>query len=274
MHTIRRRPGANRAVSPAVPEREGNIRAIARALELLLAMNETQPCTLSDLYATTGLPKPTIFRILSTLKKEGYVRREGAHGLYHLTEKTRRLGAAYNEKLLVVDVGAPLVVKVTKAIKWPLAIGVIDGDSMVVRYSTMPYSPLAVRATTLGRRLGLLDSAMGQAYLAFCEEGERTILADMLRASVPESDAQLQEIVDTVRKRGYGLRLPKGNRISGTVAVPILRGRHIPGVLGMTTFGSAMNAKTVSTFLPVLTRTAQDIASAMDAREGGAAAPR
>jgi IclR family mhp operon transcriptional activator len=257
-----------------VVEKEGQIRAIVRALDLLLAMNDRQPCTLSDLHVATGLPKPTIFRILATLKKEGYVRREGSQGLYHLTEKTRRLGAAYNEKLLVVDVGAPLVVKVTKAIKWPLAIGVIDGDSIVVRYSTMPYSPLAVRATTLGRRLGLLDSAMGQAYLAFCEEGERTILLDMVRSVAPEGEMesaeQIQATVDAIRKRGYGLRLPKGNRISGTLAVPILRGRQVPGVLSMTTFGSAMNAKTVSTFLPVLTRTAQDIASAMDAREGGA----
>jgi len=116
---------------------------------------------------------------------------------------------------------------------------------------------------------------MGQAYLAFCEEGERAILLDMLRAADPEgemhSDKQTQAIVDLVRKQGYGLRLPKGHRISGTLAVPILRGRHVPGVLSMTTFGSAMNAKTVSTFLPVLMRTAQDIASAMDAREGGAA---
>jgi IclR family mhp operon transcriptional activator len=254
-----------------MPGRAGQIRSIARALELLNAMNERQPCTLADLHAATGLPKPTVFRILATLKHEGYVKREGGLGQYRLTEKTRRLGAAYGEKLLVVDVGAPLILKVTKIIKWPLAIGIIDGDAMVVRYSTMPYSPLAVQATTLGHRLGLLESAMGQTYLAFCDEEERGILLEILRAAAPdgaiESDKQIRAGLELTRKRGYGLRLPKISGGSGTIAVPILRGSHIPGVLSMTTFGSAMHAKTVSTYTPVLKRTAVEIAAAMDASE-------
>jgi len=253
-----------------MPARGGQIRSIARALELLTAMNERQPCTLNDLHIATGLPKPTVFRILSTLQHEGYVRREGALGLYHLTGKARRLGAAYSEKLLVVDVGAPLILKVTRSIKWPLAIGVIDGDAMVVRYSTMPYSPLAVQATTLGHRLGLLESAMGQTYLAFCDEGERSILLDILRTAAPHGTIdhhELQATLELTRKRGYGLRLPKVSGASGTVAVPILRGRDIPGVLSMTTFGSAMNSKTVSTYTPVLAQTARDIATAMDNSE-------
>ena len=89
---------------------------------------------------------------------------------------------------LIVDVGAPIILQVTKKIKWPLAIGVLDGDAMVVRYSTMPYSPLAVQATTLGHRLGLLESAMGLAYLAFCDDDERTILLNMLRTASPKGN--------------------------------------------------------------------------------------
>ncbi len=256
-----------------MPERAGQIRSIARALDLLLAMNERQPCTLADLHAATDLPKPTVFRILATLQHEGYVRREGGLGQYRLTAKAHRLGAAYGEKLLVVDVGAPLILKVTKAIKWPLAIGILDGDAMVVRYSTMPYSPIAVQATTLGHRLGLLESAMGQTYLAFCDAEQRGILLDILRAAAPagaiEDDKQIQAILEPTRKRGYGLRFPKVSGDSGTVAVPILRGPHVAGVLSMTTFGSAMNAKTVSKYTPVLKQTAVDIAGAMDASEGG-----
>ena len=69
-----------------MPGRAGQIRSIARALELLNAMNERQPCTLADLHVATGLPKPTVFRILATLKHEGYVKREGGLGQYRLTE--------------------------------------------------------------------------------------------------------------------------------------------------------------------------------------------
>jgi IclR family mhp operon transcriptional activator len=43
-------------------------------------------------------------------------------------------------------------------------------DTIVVRFSTMPYSPLAVQTTTLGHRYGFFDSAIGRVYLAFCSE--------------------------------------------------------------------------------------------------------
>jgi IclR family transcriptional regulator, mhp operon transcriptional activator len=204
-----------------------------------------------------------VFRILATLEQEGYVKNVGASGQYNLTERTRRLGAAYGERLKIVEVGAPLILRVTRKIKWPLAIGTLEHDSIVVRYSTMPYSPLAVQATTLGHRLGLIDSAMGLAYLAFCEESERRILLDLLRASMPggefEAEEQIQALLSLTRQRGYGLRLPKASGASATVAVPIYNDEHVAGSLSMTTFGKSMTAQTLSTFVPVLKGTAADI---------------
>ena len=72
--------------------KSGHIRAVARALNLLDAMNERQPCSLAELHHATGLPKPTVFRILATLEAEGYVRSEGALGQYRLTA---RIGISY-----------------------------------------------------------------------------------------------------------------------------------------------------------------------------------
>jgi IclR family mhp operon transcriptional activator len=250
-----------------VPEKSGHIRSIARALQLLNAMNEKQPCSLAELHLATGLPKPTVHRILATLQQEGYVKNERGLGQYRVTERTRRLGAAYGEKSQVVDIGAPLILKVTAKIKWPLAIGTLVSDSIVVRYSTMPYSPLAVQATTLGHRLGLLESAMGLAYLAYCEEAERRILLDMLRGSAPggtlEADDAIRATLAIARQRGYGLRLPKTSGASATVAVPILSERGVGAVLSMTTFGRMMTEQTLATYVPILQTTAREISQAV-----------
>jgi IclR family mhp operon transcriptional activator len=255
-------------------EKPRQIRAIARALKLLNAMNEKQPCSLAELHLATALPKPTVFRILATLQQEGYVKNEGGRGQYHLTERTRRLGAAYGEKLRIVDIGAPLVLKVTKKIKWPLAIGTLDRDSIVVRYSTMPYSPLAVHATTLGHRLGLIESAMGLAYLSFCEDAERRILLDLLlgstRGGASKADAQVHAMMALTRQRGYGLRLPKASGMSASVALPIFLEDHVAGVLCMTTFGKSMTTQTLSTYVPVLRSTSQEISQALAAGEEAA----
>ncbi len=253
-------------------ERAGHIRSIARALGLLHAMNEKQPCTIAELQSATGLPKPTVFRILTTLEDEGYVRNEGGLGRYRVTEKTRRLSAGYGEKSLLIDIGAPQLLAVTRSIKWPLALGTLDRDAIVVRYSTMPYSPLAVQATTLGHRLPLLETAMGQAYLAFCDVSEQKILRELLRASALEDGSSTEEMIESLiaqaRRRGYGLRLPRASGGSATVAVPVLRDAQILGVLSMTTFGNLMNEKLLATYLPVLRNTAQSIVEAIVVHEG------
>lgn len=248
-------------------ERAGHIRSIARALRLLHAMNEKQPCTIAELQVATGLPKPTVFRILTTLEDEGYVRNEGGFGRYRITEKTRRLGAGYGDNSLLIDIGAPHLLAVTRNIKWPLALGILDRDAIVVRYSTMPYSPLAVQATTLGHRLPLLETAMGQTYLAFCEPGEQKILREILLSGASGDGEVTVEMIDSlvvqVRRRGYGLRLPRASGSSATMAVPIMLEERILGVLSMTTFGSVMNEKLLATYLPVLRNTAGTIVDAI-----------
>lgn len=244
------------------------IRSISRAFAVLRAMNQHQGSELRDLHALTGLPSPTVYRILGTLRREGYVRAEGG-GRYHLTPRVRELGAGYTEKLLIVDVGAPIALRMTRRIRWPLAIGTLDGDAICVRYSTMPYSPLAVQATTVGHRLGLLESAMGLAYLSYCAAEERAILVDLLRSAPepgPPTDlVRLDDLLKLTRRRGYGLRLPHTRGHSATVAVPVYCNRQVGAVLSMTTFGRSMTQATLARHVPILKTTADEMARAFDA---------
>jgi IclR family mhp operon transcriptional activator len=240
------------------------IRSIARALSLLRLLNAKSAYSLHDLHLASGLPKPTVFRILMALECEGYVANDGRRGDYRLTSKVRELAAGYTEKSLIVEVATPIVLRVTQEIKWPLAIGTLDGASIVVRFSTMPYSPLAVQTTTLGHRHGLTNSAMGLTYLGFCSAAERRILLDLLRVASPRESLPdrraILNLIDSTRRRGYGLRLPKKKGDSATVALPIRFADSVAGVLSMTTFGSAMNRQTLQTFRPLLLTVADDIA--------------
>ncbi len=249
---------------------EEPIRAIARSLLLLRTMNAKQKSSLNDLHLQTGLPKSTIFRILRTLQHEGYVRTEGDAGFYRLTAKVHELSAGYTEKSLVVDVGSPLALRVTREIRWPLGIGTLDGDAIVVRYSTMPYSPIAVHATTLGQRLGLLDTAMGRAYLAFCGDVERTALIHLLRAASLsgqiEDEAQLDADLRLVRHQAYAVRLPNARRSSATVAVPVMLGDKVIATLCLTTFGRSLTRAVIARYVPMLQTTAKDIATAYASR--------
>jgi len=255
------------------------IRAVSRALAVLRLMNTAQRWTIHELHQRLDLPKSTLFRILATLQADGYVRADVARGQYTLSGKVRELGGGYTEQAQIVAAGSPIALRVTRAIKWPLAIGVRDGNALVIGCSTMPYSPLAVHATTIGHRLTLVGSAMGLAYLAFCSAEERNIVLDWLHETREPGDTttpvDLRARIDLVASQGYAVRQPDRNSDSATLAVPILAGGPSGGqsmaALGMTTFGNIMNRRTVSQYLPVLRDTAREIAAAV--ASAGEAAP-
>lgn len=250
------------------------IRSVTRALSLLRAMNAEPSTSLHQLYLQLGLPKATLSRLLGTLIREGYVQAEGVAGRYRLAAKVLELAGGYTQRSLIVDIGSPLALRVTREIRWPLAIGTLDGDAVVVRFSTMPYSPLAVHATTLGQRLGLLDTAMGRAYLAHCDARERAALFELLAAAAPDGQLtgqrELEADLRLVRHEGYAVRLPNARRSSATIAVPVMSGASVLATLCLTTFGRLMTPRMIRQHLPVLRDTAQAMASAYEARTAGA----
>ena len=268
------------------------VRAVVRALRLLRLMNGRAVWTLHELHQASALPKATLSRLLATLRQEGYVAAEATPGLYRLSGKVRELDGGYTEGSRLVDAGRPILLRVTRQIKWPLALATLDVDAMVVRFSSMPYSPLAVHTTTLGHRLGLVDSALGRAFLAFCSETERQALLDNLYAvrqgSGLDAEADLPDLPDLhawsrdwvehdlaqVRAAGCAVRQPNAARGSATLAVPVCiaggegRGGEAVAALSMTTFGRSMTAAVVARHRPILAETAEAIAAAFSAESG------
>lgn len=253
--------------------KDEQVRSVGRALALLRAMNAEPSSSLHQLHLQLGLPKATLSRLLGTLIAEGYAQAEGGAGRYRLTAKVQELANGYTQRSLIVDVGIPLALQVTREIRWPLAIGTLDGDAVVVRFSTMPYSPLAVHATTLGQRLGLLDTAMGRAYLAHCDARERAALFDLLAAAAPGGQLvgtrEVEADLRLVRHQGYAVRMPNARRSSATIAVPVTSGAAVLATLCITTFGRLMTPRLIRQHLPVLRDTAQAMAAAYEARAAG-----
>src|SRR5512138_1410532 len=56
------------------------VESVRRALEVLRTLNRLRIGTVSKLHAETGLPKPTVVRMLDTLIADGYVARDNMCG--------------------------------------------------------------------------------------------------------------------------------------------------------------------------------------------------
>jgi IclR family mhp operon transcriptional activator len=235
------------------------VRSVARAIELLQALNRRPVSTVDFLHEQTLIPKPSIVRMMQTLESCGLVKHAPQRGAYHLTSGVQSLSDGYHSEPMVLEAAAPLLDALTLRIKWPLAMAMLEDFSMVVRYSTIPLSPLSLKHSTLNLRLSLVSRALGRAYLAFCSPQQQDALLQALAASAAPEDerardpAAIASVLNEVRTNGFAMRDPTVWPASNTLAVPVFDNHGVAGSIGLTYFSSTMKpAQVVERHLPEL----------------------
>lgn len=244
------------------------VNVVRRALQILRALNRQPVSSVDAIHKQTGIPKPTIVRLLQTLEAEGLVRRAPQYGAYHLSSEVKALASGYHSEPRIVEASAAVCDALTQALKWPVSIAVHDGDAMIVRYSTIPQSPLSFFHSTINMRLSLVTQALGRAFLAFCGPTEQDALLEMLARSSSEPIAgqedEIRRMLGEVRERGYALRDPRVRPESSTIGVPIFEGPRVVATIGLTWFSSALKpAAAVERFLPPLQQASAEISQAL-----------
>ncbi len=232
------------------------VQSVVRAFSLLRAVNQRRVSTVRELQKDTGLPKPTIVRLLNTLVGQGYVANDKLLGGYCVTSLVPTLSAGYHGAPMVVEAARPWCSDLTRRLKWPVSIAMLDDDAVAVRFSTIPDSPVSPFHATLNMRLSLVSRALGRAYLASCPRSERDILVQLLRKSTNPEDrpanleANVAGVRAFVRKHGYAIRDPHVEpKSSSTIAMPIFHGDRVLATVGLTYFRSAVSAKTLEEVL-------------------------
>lgn len=229
-------------------------------------MNRQPVSTIDMLYIQTGIPKPTIVRLLRTLETQQLVRHAPQHGAYYLTSGVRSLSAGYHSEPKIVEAAMSLMDAMTLKVKWPMAIAVFDDNAVVVRYSTIPISPLALLHSSINMRLSMASRALGRAYLAFCDKSEQELILDTLALSDAPEDAPardriaMRDLLDGIHRAGYATRNKVVRPISSTLAVPVLVGERVVAAVGLTFFSSVLTeSKAVATYLADMQQLARNI---------------
>ncbi len=203
------------------------VESARRVLEVLRVMNKLRIASVGDIFRATGLPKPTIVRLLETLMHDGYVARDNMCGGYYVTHHARELSSGSGGMSLVIEASRTWAISLTQRIKWPVGMAILDGDEIEIQYWTGSISPLAYRNTLLHVRNTAVYTAMGRAYLAFCRDTEREqFFARMARKTPAErgdfEEADFRRQLERIRETGYATRDPRiepANMI--TIGMPI-----------------------------------------------------
>jgi len=251
-------------------EKNGCIRSVERAIDLLQALNRRPLSTLHDLHCETGLPKPSIVRLLRTLEAKGLATQSSSYGTYQLLGRVKSLSSGFHHEPAIVEAAEEIMGDFTRREGWPLSMALFDLDAMVVRACTIRYTSLSLEHSALNRRLSVVTRALGRAYLAHSTPNEQKILLEILKHSKgPEDEAAkngdyMAGMIAQVRERGYATRDPLIFPRSSTFAVPVRENERVVACLGFTWITAAMPMqKAIDEYLPAVLETAGKISQAL-----------
>jgi IclR family mhp operon transcriptional activator len=239
------RTNSRRGLSDSARRSYPPVESVCRALDVLKAVNGQQIASVSGIYEETGIPKPTIIRMLETLMAEGYIARDNMCGGYRVTCRVSELSSGYEGISRVIELSRPLAINLTRTTKWPSGIGIVDGDDVAIQFWTGAISPWSTD-TLIGRRTDLVNSAMGRAYMAFCSDDVREhhiarYRADSERAFGEADEHRFRLLLETVREQGYAQREPRTWPYRRTTyAMPIREGEAVHGMISISFFTTAV----------------------------------
>lgn len=186
-------------------KRTGSVQSIERAFGLLEALADGGGAlSLSQLAAESGLPLPTIHRLVRTLVDLGYVQQQPSRQ-YALGPRLIRLGDTAGQMLSVW--ARPHLEALVEQLGETANLAMLDGDQ-IVYVAQVPGRHSMRMFTEVGRRVSPHCTAVGKALLAGVPEQEvrallqRTGMPAQTEHTITSPDEFVAQLHD-VREHGY-----------------------------------------------------------------------
>ena len=236
-----------------------HITSLQRGLEILRLLNDRGVSQIKHLHQLTGLPKPTLVRMLDTLIDAGYAIR-GDTGGYRVSAKVLALANGFDAEGNLLNIAKPVLDVFREEHIWPSDLAIFDRDAMVIMDTGRHPGTLSLNRTP-GSRLPVLNTALGRAYLAFapdevCQRALERLCPDAKQAE------KTNRLLGEVREKGYAVSDKEYLSTTRAVSVPICVHETSVASLNMMTVAKAMTmTKAEKTFVPLLRSVARLIES-------------
>lgn len=247
-----------------------SVQSFERGLAVIRSFGADAPSqTLADVARATDLSRATVRRLLHTLEKEGYVRRDGTR--FELTPRVLELGYAFLASHTLADLARPHLERLSAQVRESTSVAVLDGTSIVYVARVQANRVMQV-SIGIGTRFEAYRTSLGRAILAWREPDEVDDLwtasdhADPTDSTITDLDAFRVALAE-VREQGWALvdqELEVGVR---SVAAPIRddEGRAVAAVNISTHTSRTTKAELRRSVIPPLLRTADAITTALTA---------
>jgi DNA-binding IclR family transcriptional regulator len=203
------------------------VKVLEKAMKILDVYSRDESAfTLDDLTKRTGLDKSTVFRILRTMEKNGYIRYDQEDGFYRLGLRFMELGGVVHSSTSVRKSAAPYLDALARSLKATILVGIIIDDQFSYIDKKEGDSILRI-PSYLGAKMLPVESFLGLTLLAFMDTSERKRLLRQhrLRKHTERTVTRLTEVearLNHANQKGYFLE--RGEFFDGVtqIGVPIM----------------------------------------------------
>jgi IclR family transcriptional regulator, acetate operon repressor len=244
--------------------------AALRALHVMeFVANSERSVSLTEIMQAVGLPKPTVFRILTTLEEAGMLQREPDAKRYVPGERLSNLAANVLLHSPYRSARRAILEELVEKIGETCNLTIPNGAYVMYLDRVESSWPLRI-SLHAGSKVPLYASASGKLFLAFSPKRlrDRLLTSAPLIAHTKNTLTTLRELeTEFARIRRDGYALDNEEYLPGIccLSVPIMNDQE-KVIAAVSAHGptSRMNAEQAIEFLPQLKEAAEQIAQTLD----------
>ncbi|WP_151737964.1 IclR family transcriptional regulator ['Paenibacillus yunnanensis' Narsing Rao et al. 2020] len=233
-------------------DRKLTVRAVERALDILLCFTQTSDLSLTEIAAKINLHKSTVHRLLTTLEEKGFLQRNEATDKYRLGIRIWEL----TTHLPTLDEPAALLLPAMERLRDRLGETVslyLRDDLERVRIQAVQSHQAIRRVAQIGARLPLSVGASSKVLAAYApQEVQLRLLADPEWPESVDRSSYMEQLKEITR-RGYATSFEEREPGAAAVAVPIVgRSGNVAAALSLSGPVSRLSRETLEEYAGVL----------------------
>ncbi|MFB5763175.1 IclR family transcriptional regulator [Paenibacillus medicaginis] len=240
-------------------DRKLTVRAVERALDIMMCFTEATDLGLTEIAAKIGLHKSTVHRLLTTLEERGFIIRNAATEKYRLGIRIWELSTHMSRNEDPAVLLLPLMEKLRDRLGETVSLYIRDGDERI-RIQAVQSAQAIRRVATVGARMPLSVGASGKVLVAFASSEELEQLKKGPELQALAGDEAYWKQLEEIRVKGYATSYEEREPGAAAVSAPIMNHKgEMTAALSVSGPVSRLSSETLHEFAPIIVEAGKEM---------------
>ncbi|QAY67079.1 IclR family transcriptional regulator [Paenibacillus protaetiae] len=238
-------------------EGKTTVRAVDRALDILLCFTSGTDLAMTEIAEKVGLHKSTVHRLLATLEEKGFLERNPMTERYHLGLKVWELSAHLSRSDDPATLWLPEMERLRDQLGETVSIYVRDGMERI-RIQAVQSNQAVRRVAPVGARLPLYAGASSKVLIAFAAPDVQEQILNQKEWQTFVDNSLYRKQLEEIAAQGYATSFEERETGAAAVSAPIMnRNGQLEAALSVSGPANRMTNEVMRDFGPVVAEAAR-----------------